>query len=42
VLKDDDVRALNERALTAEEKAQNKHWAEIGGAIIEGSIVCAA
>ncbi|KAJ7801932.1 hypothetical protein B0H14DRAFT_3489073 [Mycena olivaceomarginata] len=38
VLKDDDVRALNERALTAEEKSQNKHWAEIGGAIIEGGI----
>ncbi|KAF7356783.1 CxC2 domain-containing protein [Mycena venus] len=35
---DDDVRALNERALTAEEKAQNAHWAEIGRAIIEGRI----
>jgi hypothetical protein len=38
VLDDDDVRALNERALTAEEKAQNKHWAELGGAVIEGGI----
>ncbi|KAJ6483477.1 hypothetical protein C8R47DRAFT_1217563 [Mycena vitilis] len=38
VLKDDDVRALNERALTAEEKARNEHWAEIGGAIIEGGV----
>ncbi|KAJ7773599.1 hypothetical protein DFH07DRAFT_952645 [Mycena maculata] len=36
VLGDDDVRALNERALTAEEKAQNEHWAEIGGAFVEG------
>ncbi|KAF8194490.1 hypothetical protein K438DRAFT_1761399 [Mycena galopus ATCC 62051] len=36
VLADDDVRALNERALTAEEKAQNDHWAELGGAFIEG------
>ncbi|KAK7052697.1 CxC2 domain-containing protein [Favolaschia claudopus] len=42
VLADDDVRALNERALTAEEKAQNEHWAEIGGAIIEGGIERAA
>ncbi|KAJ7231598.1 hypothetical protein B0H12DRAFT_1239914 [Mycena haematopus] len=31
VLGDDDVRALNERALTVEEKAQNEHWAELGG-----------
>ncbi|KAJ7450267.1 hypothetical protein B0H11DRAFT_1743304 [Mycena galericulata] len=38
VLGDDDVRALNERALTVEEKAQNAHWAELGGAIIEGGI----
>ncbi|KAJ7918352.1 hypothetical protein B0H13DRAFT_2321526 [Mycena leptocephala] len=38
VLADDDVRALNERALTAEEKAQNERWAELGGAIIEGGI----
>lgn len=42
VLDDDDVRALNERALTAEEKEQNKHWAEIGGAFIEGGIARAA
>lgn len=42
MLEDDDVRALNERALTAEEKAQNKRWAELGGAIIEGGIDCAA
>ncbi|KAJ7601623.1 hypothetical protein DFH06DRAFT_1153729 [Mycena polygramma] len=42
VLKDDDVRALNERALTAEEKAQNEHWAELGGAIIEGGIARAS
>ncbi|KAK6978163.1 CxC2 domain-containing protein [Favolaschia claudopus] len=42
VLDDDDVRALNERALTAEEKAQNEHWAELGGAIIEGGVARAA
>ncbi|KAJ7842389.1 hypothetical protein B0H14DRAFT_3692184 [Mycena olivaceomarginata] len=42
VLEDDDVRALNERALTAEEKAQNKRWAELGGAMIEGGIDRAA
>jgi hypothetical protein len=42
VLLDEDVRALNERALTEEEKAQNNHWAEIGGAIIEGGIARAA
>ncbi|KAJ7604088.1 hypothetical protein FB45DRAFT_983874 [Roridomyces roridus] len=42
VLQDDDVRALNERALTVEEKAQNEHWAELGGAIIEGGIDRAA
>ncbi|KAJ7039429.1 hypothetical protein C8F04DRAFT_1255133 [Mycena alexandri] len=42
VLGEDDVRALNERALTAEEKAQNEHWAELGGAIIEGGIARAA
>ncbi|KAJ7765189.1 hypothetical protein B0H16DRAFT_1454369 [Mycena metata] len=42
VLGDDDVRALNERALTAEVKAQNDHWAELGGAIIEGGIARAA
>ncbi|KAF7335067.1 CxC2 domain-containing protein [Mycena venus] len=42
LLGDDDVRALNERALTAEEKAQNEHWAELGGAIIEGGIARAA
>ncbi|KAJ6464246.1 hypothetical protein C8R47DRAFT_992084 [Mycena vitilis] len=42
VLNDDDVRALNERALTAEEKARNAHWAEIGGAVIEGGIARAS
>ncbi|KAJ7718493.1 hypothetical protein DFH07DRAFT_784927 [Mycena maculata] len=42
VLGDDDVRALNERALTAEEKAQNNHWAELGGAIVEGGVDRAA
>ncbi|KAJ7021705.1 hypothetical protein C8F04DRAFT_1213743 [Mycena alexandri] len=42
VLGEDDVRALNERALTAEEKAQNEHWAELGGAIMEGGIARAA
>ncbi|KAJ7666199.1 hypothetical protein DFH06DRAFT_1323329 [Mycena polygramma] len=42
VLNDDDVRALNERALTVEEKAQNKHWAELGGAVIEGGVARAA
>jgi hypothetical protein len=42
VLNDNDVQALNERALTAEEKAQNEHWAELGGAIIEGGIARAA
>ncbi|KAJ7148600.1 hypothetical protein C8R46DRAFT_1231115 [Mycena filopes] len=42
VLADDDIRALNERALTAEEKAQKAHWAELGGAIIEGGIARAA
>ncbi|KAJ7659781.1 hypothetical protein DFH06DRAFT_1326802 [Mycena polygramma] len=33
---------LNERALTVEEKAQNAHWAEIGGVVIEGGIARAA
>ncbi|KAJ7446031.1 hypothetical protein B0H11DRAFT_1930373 [Mycena galericulata] len=42
VLADEDVRALNERALTMEEKAQNQHWAELGGAIIEGGVARAA
>lgn len=42
VLKDEDVRALNERALTEEEKAQNAHWAELGGAVIEGGIARAS
>ncbi|KAJ7853407.1 hypothetical protein B0H13DRAFT_2358947 [Mycena leptocephala] len=37
VLKDEDVRALTE-----EEKAQNEHWAELGGAIIEGGIARAS
>jgi hypothetical protein len=42
VLEDDDVRALNERALTAEEKSQNEHWAELGGAFIEGGVARAS
>ncbi|KAJ7166466.1 hypothetical protein C8R43DRAFT_946025 [Mycena crocata] len=42
VLDDDGVRALNERALTLEEKAQNEHWAELGGAVIEGGVARAA
>ncbi|KAJ7431147.1 hypothetical protein B0H11DRAFT_2165768 [Mycena galericulata] len=42
ILNEDDVRALNERVLTAEEKAQNEHWAELGGAIIEGGVDRAA
>ncbi|KAJ7761159.1 hypothetical protein DFH07DRAFT_957231 [Mycena maculata] len=42
VLTDDNVRALNERALTVEEKAQNVRWAELGGAIIEGGVDRAA
>ncbi|KAJ7823362.1 hypothetical protein B0H13DRAFT_1919668 [Mycena leptocephala] len=42
VLNEDDICALNEQALTAEEKAQNEHWAEIGGAIIEGGVARAA
>ncbi|KAJ7300504.1 hypothetical protein DFH08DRAFT_828394 [Mycena albidolilacea] len=42
VLTDDNVCRLNERALTAEEKAQNECWAEIGEAIINGGIACAA
>ncbi|KAJ7437713.1 hypothetical protein FB451DRAFT_1416695 [Mycena latifolia] len=42
MLNDDDMRALNEHALTEEEKAQNDHWAELGGAIIEGGITRAA
>ncbi|KAJ7127923.1 hypothetical protein C8R44DRAFT_616634, partial [Mycena epipterygia] len=42
VLADDDVHALNERALTAEAKAQNEHWVELGGAIIEGGVARAA
>ncbi|KAJ7920718.1 hypothetical protein B0H13DRAFT_1605173 [Mycena leptocephala] len=42
VLADDDVRALNERSLTAEEKARNDHWAELGGAVIEGGIARAS
>jgi hypothetical protein len=33
VLKDEDVRALNECALTEEEKAQNDHWVELGGGL---------
>ncbi|KAJ7195402.1 hypothetical protein B0H12DRAFT_1245586 [Mycena haematopus] len=42
LLADDDVRALNERALTEEEKAQKDHWSRIGGAIIEGGVARAA
>ncbi|KAJ7711916.1 hypothetical protein B0H14DRAFT_3638925 [Mycena olivaceomarginata] len=42
ILDDEDVRALNERALTEEEKKQNEHWAELGGAIIEGGVARAA
>ncbi|KAJ6494178.1 hypothetical protein C8R45DRAFT_927406 [Mycena sanguinolenta] len=42
VLADDDVCALNERALTDEEKAQHEQWSQIGGAIIEGGIARAA
>ncbi|KAK6974865.1 CxC2 domain-containing protein [Favolaschia claudopus] len=42
ILADDDVRALNERALTAEEKAQNEHWTELGGAVLEGGVERAA
>ncbi|KAJ7720209.1 hypothetical protein DFH07DRAFT_972678 [Mycena maculata] len=37
VLGDDDVRAPTE-----EEKAQNAHWAELGGAVIEGGVARAA
>jgi hypothetical protein len=42
VLVDDDVCALNERALMAEEKAQNEHWAELGGAVIAGGVARAS
>ncbi|KAF8129441.1 hypothetical protein K438DRAFT_2136914 [Mycena galopus ATCC 62051] len=42
VLLDDDIHALNERALTNEEKAQNEHWALIAGAFVEGGIAHAA
>jgi hypothetical protein len=42
VLDDDDVRALNERALTKEEKEQTEHWAKLGGAFVEGGIARAA
>jgi hypothetical protein len=42
MLSDDDIHSLNERVLTDEEKAQNKHWADLGGAIIEGGIARAA
>jgi hypothetical protein len=42
ILHEDDVRALNECALTDEEKAQNRHWAGLGGAIIEGGVAHAA
>ncbi|KAJ7479936.1 hypothetical protein FB451DRAFT_1172020 [Mycena latifolia] len=36
------VRAALMRALSAEEKAQNEHWAELGGTIIEGGVAQAA
>ncbi|KAF8143612.1 hypothetical protein K438DRAFT_1993752 [Mycena galopus ATCC 62051] len=42
VIGDDDVRVLNERTLTTEEKVQNEHWAELGGAFIEGGVARAA
>ncbi|KAJ7359481.1 hypothetical protein DFH08DRAFT_801278 [Mycena albidolilacea] len=42
MLSDEDIRGLNECALTSKEKAQKKHWADIGGAIIEEGIVHAA
>jgi hypothetical protein len=42
ILDDDDVWALNERALTEEEKKQNEHWEELGGTIIEGGVARAA
>jgi hypothetical protein len=38
VLNEDNIRALNECTLTEEEKAQNAHWAEIGGVVIEGGV----
>ncbi|KAF8135325.1 hypothetical protein K438DRAFT_1786899 [Mycena galopus ATCC 62051] len=38
VLSDNDMRTLNERALTAEKKAQNDHWAELRGAFVEGGM----
>jgi hypothetical protein len=38
ILDDKDVRALNEHALMEEEKQQNEHWAELGGAIIKGGV----
>ncbi|KAF7372421.1 CxC2 domain-containing protein [Mycena venus] len=36
ILDDNDVQVLNKRTLMEEEKKQNEHWAELGGAIIEG------
>ena len=42
MLGDDDIHALNEQVLTAKEKAQNEHWAEISNAIIKGGIARAA
>ncbi|KAJ7220366.1 hypothetical protein C8J57DRAFT_1536840 [Mycena rebaudengoi] len=41
VLHDDDVRALNERALTEAEKANVELWAQLG-AVIEGGVAVAA
>jgi hypothetical protein len=29
---------IDKRALTAEEKKQNEHWAELGGVVIEGGV----
>ncbi|KAJ6458520.1 hypothetical protein C8R45DRAFT_1110051 [Mycena sanguinolenta] len=42
ILAEDDVRALNERALTAEEKAEKEQLNEIGKAMIEGGVARAA
>ncbi|KAJ6512878.1 hypothetical protein C8R45DRAFT_1087985 [Mycena sanguinolenta] len=42
ILAEDDVRALNERALTSEEKAEKERLGEIGEAIVEGGVARAA
>ncbi|KAF8152023.1 hypothetical protein K438DRAFT_1778535 [Mycena galopus ATCC 62051] len=39
VLDDDDMRALNEGALTTEEKAQHDQWAKLRGTFAEGGVV---